>query len=101
MPLNGLKAWAISVPWYGFPLSQLLEKLGVQKGKAKYILFTSFLDSEVTPNQKTLSYYPWPYTEAITVEEAMSEMAFLTVGAYQDPIGTSSGAPIRLTLPWK
>ena len=67
----------------------------------RYVLFTSYLDSKVTPNQKTLSYYPWPYTEAITVEEAMSELPMLTVGAFQEPLPSSMGAPIRLTVPWK
>ena len=45
--------------------------------------------------------YDWPYKEALTIEEARNELAFLTVGMYQAPIAVQNGAPIRLTLPWK
>lgn len=35
------------------------------------------------------------------MEEARNEMAFLSVGQYQAPLPPQSGAPLRLTLPWK
>merc|ERR1711975_201745 len=45
--------------------------------------------------------YSWPYTEAITIEEARNELAFLSVGMYNAPLPAQNGAPLRLTLPWK
>jgi len=95
-----VEAWSIAVPWLGFPLAKLLDFVGVQQG-AKYVQFTSFFNPKVTPNQLKTNQYTWPYQEAITIDEAMNEMAFLTVGLYQKEITASNGAPIRLTLPWK
>lgn len=91
---------AISVPWTGFPLAKLLDMV-TPMPSAKYLKFTTYMNSTVTPNQKTLTWYPWPYVEGISIEEARNEMTFLTVGAYGKPLGSSNGAPIRLTLPWK
>lgn len=95
-----VEAWAIAVPWLGFPLAKLLDLVGV-KSNAKYVKFISYKNAKVTPNQAQTGYYPWPYTEGITIEEARNELAFLTVGLYQKEITASNGAPIRLTLPWK
>ena len=67
--------------------------MGVKK-EATYVKFTSFEDVSVTPNQEH-DWYPWPYREAITVDEAWNELAMLTVGHFGKPIGTSNGAPIR------
>ena len=93
-----VEAWSIAVPWLGFPLAKLLDFVGVQKG-AKYVKFTSFMNPKVTPNQlKKTGTYKWPYQEAITIDEAMNEMAFLTVGLYQKEITASNGAPIRLCV---
>ena len=47
------------------------------------------------------SWYPWPYTEGVTIAEATNELAFLSVGMYGKMIPKQDGAPIRLTLPWK
>ena len=94
-----VEAWGIAVPWLGFPLAKLLDIVGVQQG-AQYVKFISYKDEQVTPNQASRGY-TWPYVEAVTIEEARNELAFLTVGLYQKPITASNGAPIRLTLPWK
>jgi sulfoxide reductase catalytic subunit YedY len=47
------------------------------------------------------SWYPWPYTEGLTMQEAMNELAFLSVGLYGKTLPPQDGAPIRLTVPWK
>ena len=47
------------------------------------------------------SWYPWPYTEGITINEAMNDLPLLVVGAYGKRVSSSMGAPIRLHLPWK
>ena len=46
-------------------------------------------------------WYPWPYVEAMTIEEATNELAFMVTGAYGKPLAKQFGAPIRLVLPWK
>ena len=44
---------------------------------------------------------PWPYTEGLTISEAVNPLSFLVVGAYGKILHKPFGAPIRLHLPWK
>jgi sulfoxide reductase catalytic subunit YedY len=46
-------------------------------------------------------FYSFPYVEAVTIEEAGNELAFLSTGLYGKPMPPQNGGPIRLTLPWK
>lgn len=45
--------------------------------------------------------YPWPYTEGLTIEEAMNPLALIATGMYSKPLPKQNGAPIRLVVPWK
>ena len=94
-----VEAWAMTVPWVGFPLSDLV-KLAEPLSSAKYMVFTTLADPKTMPSLKQ-SWYPWPYTEGVTMEEAANELSFLTVGMYGKTVPPQNGAPIRLTLPWK
>jgi len=60
----------------------------------------SFLDPRMAPGQRQF-WYPWPYVEAVTISEAVNELAFLVTGAYGKPLPFQNGAPLRLALPWK
>lgn len=95
------------MPWVGFPLSQLLDLVGAT-ADAKYVVFKGITQEDLAGHTSPLStFFPnmggasWPYTEAITVEEARSELAFVSTGMYQSPLPPQNGAPLRLTLPWK
>jgi DMSO/TMAO reductase YedYZ molybdopterin-dependent catalytic subunit len=46
-------------------------------------------------------HYPWPHHEALTIPEAMNDMALLVTGAFGKPLPKRMGAPIRLVVPWK
>jgi sulfoxide reductase catalytic subunit YedY len=46
-------------------------------------------------------WYPWPYTEGLTMAEATNELAFIATGLYGKPIPKQDGAPLRLAVPWK
>jgi methionine sulfoxide reductase catalytic subunit len=94
-----VEAWAMAVPWSGFPLKRLLD-IAKPLASAKYVRFETFLDPKVAPGQRQ-SWYPWPYVEAITIAEAANDLAFMVTGAYGKPVAKSFGAPIRLALPWK
>lgn len=87
------------VPWNGFPLKELLKK-AQPTAKAKYVKFTSFLDPKVAPGQSQ-GNLPWPYTEGITLQEAMNDLAFMVTGVYGHILPNQHGAPLRLALPWK
>jgi methionine sulfoxide reductase catalytic subunit len=97
--LRCVEAWAMAVPWTGFPLKELVAHAKPLSG-AKFVEFRTFLDPSVAPGQKQ-SWYPWPYLEGITMAEATNELAFLVTGAYGKPLAKQFGAPIRLALPWK
>ncbi|MEO0497448.1 MAG: protein-methionine-sulfoxide reductase catalytic subunit MsrP [Pseudomonadota bacterium] len=94
-----VEAWAMTVPWSGFQMSELV-KLAKPTSDAKYIRFETFEDPKVAPGQRS-SWNPWPYVEGITIDEAMNELAFVVTGAYGKPLHKQFGAPLRLALPWK
>ncbi|MEM9331887.1 MAG: protein-methionine-sulfoxide reductase catalytic subunit MsrP [Pseudomonadota bacterium] len=94
-----VEAWSMRVPWSGFELSHLV-KLAQPTSAAKYVRFETFKDEDMAPGQKQF-WYPWPYVEGITIEEAMNELTFMVTGAYGKPVPKQMGAPLRLALPWK
>jgi sulfoxide reductase catalytic subunit YedY len=94
-----VEAWAMTVPWIGFPLADLV-KLADPLGSATYVKFTTLADPKQMPGLHK-PWYPWPYTEGLTMQEAMNDLAFLSVGMYGKTLPPQDGAPIRLTVPWK
>lgn len=94
-----VEAWSMAVPWTGFPLSKLVALAKPTSG-AKYVVMQTFMDRAQAPGQKQF-WYPWPYTEGLTMEEANNDLAFLVTGVYGKPLGNQYGAPIRLAVPWK
>jgi sulfoxide reductase catalytic subunit YedY len=94
-----VEAWAMTVPWTGFPLSRLIA-LAEPLGSAKYLVFTSRADENVMPGLQE-DWYPWPYTEGLTIEEAGNELAFVATGLYGKTLPPQNGGPIRLAVPWK
>lgn len=95
-----VEAWSMIVPWQGFSLARLIEKLGVNS-KAKYVVFTTYLDRKQMPGVSKLPYYSWPYTEGLTIEEAKHPLTLLATGMYGKPLPKQNGASIRLVVPWK
>ncbi len=94
-----VEAWAMTVPWTGFPMAALV-KHAEPLGSAKYLKFTTLADDKTMPGLAQ-SWYPWPYTEGLTMQEAMNELAFFSVGMYGKTMPPQNGAPIRVTIPWK
>jgi sulfoxide reductase catalytic subunit YedY len=60
----------------------------------------TFFDPEAAPGQRQ-AWYPWPYGEGLTIEEATNELAFLATGVYGKLLPKQNGAPLRLAVPWK
>jgi sulfoxide reductase catalytic subunit YedY len=94
-----VEAWSMAVPWSGFPLKALVD-LAKPLAGAKYLRMTSFHNPDAAPGQKA-SWYPWPYIEGLTIEEATNELAFIATGIYGKPMPKQNGAPLRLAVPWK
>lgn len=94
-----VEAWSMTIPWTGFALRDLV-KLANPLSAAKFIRFETFHDPKMASGQKQ-SWYPWPYVECLTMEEANNDLAFMVTGAYGKPMAKQFGAPLRLALPWK
>ena len=94
-----VEAWSMVAPWIGFPLAKLVA-LAAPLSNAKYVRFETFLDDDMARGQRQ-HWYPWPYTEAVTIEEAANPLPFMVMGAYGQMLHKQFGAPIRLHLPWK
>lgn len=95
-----VERWAMQVPWTGYPLRKLLE-LAQPLSKARYVRFVSFHDPENLPGQKLMQRYPWPYYEALRLDEAYHELTLVAVGIYGHALPMQHGAPWRLVTPWK
>jgi sulfoxide reductase catalytic subunit YedY len=94
-----VEAWSMTVPWAGFPLNKILA-LVEPKTDAKFLKFETFFNPDIAPGQKQ-QWYPWPYQEGITIEEAQNDLTFIATGIYGKELPNQNGAPLRLVLPWK
>lgn len=94
-----VEAWSMAVPWSGFPLRALVE-LAAPLSSAKYVKMVTFEDSDIAGGQRAV-WYPWPYVEGLTIEEATHELSFIATGLYGKPMPKQNGAPLRLAVPWK
>lgn len=94
-----VEAWSMTVPWSGFPLKALVDLAKPLSG-AKYVRMETFIDGTVASGQRQF-WYPWPYVEGLTLEEATNDLAFMVTGAYGKPVPPQNGAPLRLAVPWK
>jgi sulfoxide reductase catalytic subunit YedY len=97
-----VEAWAMIVPWTGFPLSKLIEKCK-SKAEAKFVRFETPKRPEQMPGmrQGPTVRYPWPYFEGLRMDEAMHPLTMVVTGMYGKPLPKQNGAPIRLIVPWK
>ena len=94
-----VEAWSFTVPWTGFPLAALVA-MAKPQSSAKYLKMVTFMDPSMAPGQKQF-FYPWPYTEGLTMAEATNDLAFMVTGMYGKPLPKQDGAPLRLATPWK
>lgn len=86
--------------WTGFPLAALVRWARPLPG-ARYLQVVAFVLPEAAPNQSRASNYPWPYREALTLEDALDPRAFVATGLDGRALSPHRGAPLRLVLPWK
>jgi sulfoxide reductase catalytic subunit YedY len=97
--LRCVEAWSMVIPWLGFELGRLLDRVEPTTSAA-YVGFTTLLDPEQMPGEATPSF-PWPYTEGLRLDEAMHSLTLLASGLYGEPLLPQNGAPLRLVVPWK
>jgi len=98
--LRCVEAWAMAVPWTGFQFSEWIKRVEPAP-KAKYVRFVCLNRPDQCPGQREYTWYPWPYYEALRLDEAMNELVFMAVGIYGHDLPKQHGAPLRLAVPWK
>jgi methionine sulfoxide reductase catalytic subunit len=94
-----VEGWSMIVPWSGFPLGALVD-LCRPSGSARYLVMRSLADPATMRGLHDF-HHAWPYTEALAIDEATHELAFMATGLYGKPIPKQNGAPLRLVVPWK
>lgn len=97
--LRCVEAWSMVIPWSGFPLASLLNKVE-PKSDAKYVRFETVYRPEEMKGQGS-PFYPWPYQEGLRIDEAMNDLTLIATGIYGETILPQNGAPLRLVVPWK
>ena len=97
--LRCVEAWSMVVPWIGFELNVLLNRVGVQPS-AKYVAFETLVRPEEMPGVRRPAL-EWPYREGLRLDEAMHPLTILATGLYGEEMPRQNGAPIRLVVPWK
>lgn len=96
-----VEAWSMVIPWVGFPLAALLDRVEPQ-GSARYVAFETVVRPEEMPGQRGL-FQPleWPYVEGLRLDEARHPLTILATGLYGKTLPNPNGAPVRLVTPWK
>ncbi|RVL71527.1 protein-methionine-sulfoxide reductase catalytic subunit MsrP, partial [Sinorhizobium meliloti] len=77
-----VEAWSMVIPWIGFPLAALLDRVE-PLGSAKYVAFETVVRPEEMPGQS--GYFQpleWPYREGLRLDEARHPLTILSVGLY-------------------
>lgn len=94
-----VETWSMVIPWLGFPLGKLIERLE-PTSRAKYVAFTTLMDVNQLPFQVS-DVLEWPYVEGLRLDEAKHPLSMLAVGLYGKSLPGQNGAPLRLVVPWK
>jgi sulfoxide reductase catalytic subunit YedY len=95
-----VERWAMNVPWSGFPLRRLLERVEPTEA-ARYVRFESAMALDQMPGVVNSPWYPWPYHEGLRIDEAMNDLTMIVTGVYGEPLLRQHGSPIRIIVPWK
>lgn len=109
--LRCVEGWSMVIPWIGFPIKKLLEKVE-PLSNARYVAFQTFYPGSNPVGQKLpegnngmqsslFAGIRFPYVEGLRIDEAMHPLAILSTGLYGKVLPNQNGAPIRLVVPWK
>lgn len=94
-----VEAWSMVVPWRGVSMKAFVNKLEPTPG-AKFVEFTTLLDPSRMPGQRG-NALPWPYVEALRLDEATNPLALMVTGVFGKTLPPQNGAPLRTVMPWK
>jgi methionine sulfoxide reductase catalytic subunit len=94
-----VEAWSMVIPWNGVQLRDVISRVEPLPS-ARFVEFTTLFDPRRMPGQRS-NVLPWPYKEALRMDEAMHPLSILATGLYGNPLPPQNGAPLRLVVPWK
>ncbi len=94
-----VEGWSMVIPWQGTPLRDVIARCEPLPS-AKFVEFTTLYDPRRMPGQEGTAL-PWPYKEALRMDEAMHPLSILATGMYGKPLPNQNGAPVKLVVPWK
>jgi sulfoxide reductase catalytic subunit YedY len=97
--LRCVEAWSMVIPWRGFPLYELINRVE-PTGNAKFVEFRTVVRPEEMPGQRQ-RILQWPYVEGLRMDEAMHPLTLMVTGVYGLDLPNQNGAPLRLIVPWK
>ncbi|HMN20372.1 MAG TPA: protein-methionine-sulfoxide reductase catalytic subunit MsrP [Ottowia sp.] len=97
--LRCVEGWSMVIPWIGYSLAQLLERVQPM-GSARFVEFTTLADADTMPGVRG-RVLDWPYTEGLRLDEALHPLALLAFGMYGEVLPRQNGAPLRVVVPWK
>ena len=97
--LRCVEGWSMIIPWMGFSLSELLNKVKI-KSAAKFLEFETVYDPEQMIGQRR-PVLNWPYKEGLRLDEAMHPLTTVVTGLYGKTLPNQNGAPLRIFVPWK
>jgi sulfoxide reductase catalytic subunit YedY len=97
--LRCVEGWSMVIPWVGYSLSKLIDKVQPQ-GSAKFLEFTTLADPAIMPGVRS-RVLDWPYVEGLRMDEARHPLTLLAMGLYGQVLPGQNGAPVRLVVPWK
>ncbi len=92
--LRCVEGWSMVIPWYGFPLADLVKRVE-PTGNARYLEFTTVVRPSEMPGQRT-GVLDWPYVEGLRRGHASPDSRL-----YGMDLPNQNGAPLRLVVPWK
>lgn len=87
------------IPWNGVQLKDVIDRLQ-PLGDARFVSFTTLNDPAQMPGLRSVDL-PWPYVEALRLDEARHPLSLLVNGMYGRDLANQNGAPLRLIVPWK
>ncbi len=97
--LRCVEAWSMVIPWYGFPLADLIRRLE-PTSNANFVMFRTVVRPQEMPGQRA-RVLDWPYIEGLRMDEAMHPLTLMATGVYGMDLPNQNGAPLRLIVPWK
>jgi sulfoxide reductase catalytic subunit YedY len=97
--LRCVEAWSMVIPWMGFPLRELIDRVQ-PTSQARFVEFTTLYAPDRMPGERS-GVLPWPYVEGLWMDEAVHPLTLLVTGLYGRALPNQNGAPLRLVVPWK